>query len=92
MTGSHDREWAASPAVAPSSMTDRAATRLEVDGEVFELRPDEFGGAHYDWISGPNAGYGFSESPAPDSLEQHRASIRNFLSLVDPATGYIEDD
>jgi hypothetical protein len=25
------------------------------------------------------------------SLEQHRAGIREFLAMVDPATGYIED-
>jgi hypothetical protein len=93
MTGSDDGEWAAVPAVDSSSMTDdEAASTLEVDGEVFELRPDGFGGTHYNWISGPNPGYGFSTSPTPDSLEQHRVSIRNFLSLVDPATGYIEDD
>ena len=93
MTGSDDGGWAAVPAVDPSSMTDdEAATTLEVDGEVFELRPDGLGGTHYNWINGPNPGYGFSTSPTPDSIEQHRASIRNFLSIVDPATGYIEDD
>jgi hypothetical protein len=93
MTGSDNEEWAAVPAVDPFSMTDDvAATTLEVDGEVFELRPDGFGGTHYNWITGPNPGYGFSTSPTPDLFEQHRASIRNFLSMVDPATGYIEDD
>ena len=93
MTGSDDGEWAALPAVEPSSMPgDEAASTLEVDGEVFELRSDGFGGTHYNWISGPNPGYGFSTSPTPDSFEQHRASIRSFLSMVDPATGYIEDD
>ncbi|TCC31907.1 hypothetical protein [Kribbella speibonae] len=92
MTGSGDGEWAARPGVAPSNVTDEAASRLEVDGEDFELRSDGFGGTHYDWISGPNAGYGFSTSPSPGSLEQHRANIRTFLSMVDPTTGYIEDD
>jgi hypothetical protein len=93
MTGSDGGEWPASPAVAPSSMTDgKAASRLEVDGEDFELRPDGFGGTDYSWISGPNPGYGFSTSPTADSFEQHRASIRDFLSMVDPTTGYIEDD
>jgi hypothetical protein len=93
MTGSYDGEWAAVPGVDPSSMTaDEAASTLEVDGEVFELQPDGFGGTHYNWISGRNPGYGFSTSPTPDSFEQHRASIRTFLSMVDPATGYIEED
>ena len=93
MAGGDDGEWAAVPAVHPSSMSDDEATStLEVDGEVFELRPDGFGGTHYNWISGPNPGYGFSMSPTPDSVEQHHASIRNFLSMVDPATGCIEDD
>ena len=93
MTGSDDGEWAASPGVAPSSMADgEAASRLEVDGEDFDLWPDGFGGTHYTWISGPNPGYGFSTSPTHGSFEQHRASIRNFLSMIDPTTGYIEDD
>jgi hypothetical protein len=93
MTSSDDGEWAAVPAVDPSSMTDdEAASTLEVDGEVFELRPDGFDGTRYNWISGPTPGYGFTTSPTPDSFEQHRVSIRNFLSIVDPATGNIEDD
>ncbi|TCC22428.1 hypothetical protein [Kribbella sindirgiensis] len=93
MSGSDGGEWAASPGVAPSSVTDGgAAFRLEVDGEDFELQPDGFGGTHYNWISGPNPGYGFSTSPSLGSLEQHRANIRNFLSMVDRTTGYIEDE
>ena len=92
MTGS-DGEWVAAPGVAPSSPTDgQAASRLEVDGEAFELRSDGFGETHYDWISGPNPGYGFSTSPSPGSYEQHQANIRTFLSMIDPTTGYIEDD
>lgn len=94
MNGGGDGEWAAVPGVDPSSAADdhEAASTLEVDGEVFELRPDGSGGTHYSWISGPNPGYGFSMSPTPESSEQHRASIRDFLSMIDPATGYIEDD
>jgi hypothetical protein len=93
MAGGDDGGWAAVPAAVPSGRTDdEAASTLEVDGEVFELRPDGFGGTHYNWISGPNPGYGFSMSPTADSFEQHQASIRSFLSMVDPATGYIEDD
>lgn len=37
------------------------AHRLEVDGEVFEVRPSEHQqGFDVDWVSGPNAGYGSS--------------------------------
>ena len=84
MTGSDDGDWAAFPTVGPSSKPEDEASTLEVDGEVFELRPDGFGGTHCSWISGQNPGYGFGTSPTPDSLEQHRASIRNFLSIVGP--------
>lgn len=41
----------------------------------------------------PNKNYGFSSggaSPNP-SVEEHRAAIRTFLSMVEPTTGYIED-
>ena len=94
MTGSDDGDWAAAPGVSPSSAADseETASTVEVDGEVFELRPDGFSGTHYSWISGPNPGYGFSMSPTSASAEQHWANIRNFLSMIDPATGYIGDD
>ena len=66
---------------------------LEVDGEVFALRSNEFGGTHYAWRSGPNPGYGFGVGPTPNlSLDKHMENIRGFLADVDPATGYIEDD
>ncbi|MBF6413867.1 hypothetical protein [Nocardia cyriacigeorgica] len=74
---------------------------LVVDSEVFTLsmRPD--GGADYRWESGPHDGYGFGGGPArtfgdPDAelyletLGEHRESIRRFLGLIDPATGYID--
>ncbi|MEZ0579032.1 hypothetical protein [Nocardioides sp. MH1] len=66
--------------------------RLDVDGETFELRTDEHGGTHYDWVSGPNAGYGFGSSPTAGTVDQHVENIRVFLSMIDPATGYIGDD
>ena len=38
-----------------------APRRLTVDGEVFEVRPSEHqDGFDFDWITGPNPGYGFS--------------------------------
>ena len=50
------------------------------------------GWTRYSWISGPNPGYGFSMSPTAEASEEHRTNIRNFLSMIDPATGYIEDE
>lgn len=72
------------PGVAPVG-DDTPGERLECDGEVFELRPDDCNGTHYTWLSGPNAGYGFSVSPTTGDLEQHRSNIRGFLSMIDPA-------
>jgi hypothetical protein len=89
------RELSALPGLAPGSEPDGSEVlTVEVDGETFALRPDEFGGTHYDWVSGPNPGYGFAASPTPPgwSLEQHRESIRSFLAQIDPATGYIAED
>ncbi|HVE74576.1 MAG TPA: hypothetical protein VNA30_05735 [Mycobacteriales bacterium] len=68
---------------------------LEVDGEVFALS-SRGRGTHYKWLSGPNQDYGFSSFssiplPEPLSEEEHRESIRSFLGMIDPATGYIED-
>ena len=63
-----------------------------VDGETFAVRTrDSDGSNHYDWISGPNNGYGFSVSGSaePRSREKHIAAIRDFLAAIDPATGYL---
>ena len=66
---------------------------LEVDGEVFAVRRAPGGGTGYDWVSGPNDGYGFGSSAQVDQPEdEHRSSIRNFLSMIDPETGYIAED
>ncbi len=71
---------------------DRSLT-VHVDGEVFALRSDTRGGTHYDWVSGPNPGYGFTMSPTADLPEDdHRENIRSFLAQIDPETGYIADD
>jgi hypothetical protein len=65
---------------------------LDVDGEVFAVREGGHGGTVYDWLSGPNEGYGFASSgSATGSVGEHRAAIRNFLVQIDPATGYIGD-
>ncbi|MCK8673945.1 hypothetical protein M1M07_22905 [Rhodococcus sp. HM1] len=73
---------------------------LTVDGEVFTLRMRPDGGDECTWESGPNEGYGFGGGPVrtlghPDAepylktIEEHRESIRNFLGMIDPETGYI---
>lgn len=73
--------------------TTAASLTLEVDGETFAVRANDHGGTDYEWLSGPNPGYGFGVSPASGlSLDQHAENIRGFLSMVDPATGYIEDE
>jgi hypothetical protein len=66
---------------------------LDVDGQRFAIRRAGDGGTAYDWLSGPNEGYGFGSSATPNrSVEEHRESIRVFLAMIDPNTGYIEDD
>jgi hypothetical protein len=83
------------PGVCPE--TDREAdipsSTLEVDGELFALRPDQYGGTGYTWLSGPNPGYGFALSPTRNmSQDEHRQNIRAFLADIDPSTGYLRDD
>jgi len=66
---------------------------LDVDGEQFAIRRVGDGGTAYDWLSGPNEGYGFGSSGTPNrSVEEHRESIRAFLAMIDPNTGYIGDE
>jgi hypothetical protein len=66
---------------------------LDVDGERFAVRRAGDGGTAYDWLSGPNTGYGFGSSGTPNRpVEEHRESIRVFLGMIDPNTGYIGDD
>jgi hypothetical protein len=67
---------------------------LDVDGERFAIRrAGGGGGTAYDWLSGPNKGYGFGSSMPPNrSVEEHRESIRAFFAMIDPNTGYIGDD
>jgi len=66
---------------------------LEVDGERFTIRRTGDGGTGYDWLSGPNEGYGFGSSGPPNrSVEEHRESIRAFLAMIDPNTSHIGDN
>ncbi|MEA2348692.1 MAG: hypothetical protein QOG62_2479 [Thermoleophilaceae bacterium] len=81
--------------------------RLAVDSEAFLVKQDlrQAGVYHYDWISGPNTGYGFMSGIAEldefsgrishglqATFAEHVEAIRGFLEQVDPETGYIEDD
>jgi hypothetical protein len=66
---------------------------LDVDSERFAIRRAGDGGTACDWLSGPNKGYGFGSSETPNrSMEEHRESIRAFIAMIDPNTGYIGDD
>lgn len=79
------------PAVYVDPVEPDPSVTLEVDGELFEVRPDRRGGTSYTWLSGPNEGYGYGESPTADrSPDEHRASIRAFLAHINPATGYLD--
>jgi len=67
---------------------------VTVDGERFAVRRrDGDGSHHYDWLSGPNHGYGFSVSggAAPVGEERHVTAVRGFLAGVDTATGYLAE-
>lgn len=72
-------------------MASRGSFRTVVDGETFEVSTGE--GTHsLTWVSGPNPGYGFTtvrSDGAELTPEQLEAAIRDFLSNIDPATGYL---
>ena len=60
---------------------------------TFAVRRAGDGGTAYDWLSGPNKGYGFGSSRTPNRpVEEHRESIHTFLAMIDPNTGYIGDE
>lgn len=70
--------------------------QLTVDGETFRirLRPQQtrLFEYDYDWLTGPNVGYGFGMSgPAEQSEDEHIAHIRAFLSGIDPSTGFLRE-
>ena len=83
---------------------ERQAMRIVVDGESFDVYRDDTAGRCFDWLTGPNEGYGSSigeavvftkpgqQAPAAPEMDEAtiRATIRRFLSQVDPGTGYIE--
>ena len=78
--------------VGPDDQPGPLLHTLDVDGQTFEVRRNPRGGTDYEWVSGRNDGYGFGSSAAADlPVEHHVDSIRSFLSMIDPATGYIAD-
>lgn len=73
----------------------RTPFRIEVDGEQFDVSASRDRPGHYrfDWVSGRNAGYGFSAGSADGRSmrdSEIENAIRSFLAQVDPETGYIE--
>jgi hypothetical protein len=71
--------------------------QLRVDGDVFDVAydPTQPGTFHYTRLAGPAPGYGFSSQQfdhAGSTTAEHVKAIRSFLDMMDPATGYIEDD
>ena len=92
---SGDRDGASVPAVyrGTEGRPGPVLFTLDVDGERFAIRRAADGGTAYDWLSGPNEGYGFGSSGTPNRpVQEHRDSIRAFLAMIDPDTGYIGDD
>lgn len=86
-------DWVYVPTSAfPDPDTYTQLGKFVVDGETFAARRrDSDGSNHYEWVSGPNRGYGISVSGGrePIGREQHVATIRDFLAAIDAATGYL---
>jgi hypothetical protein len=71
--------------------------RLTVDGNIFDVVYDltQPGAYHYTRRTGPAPGYGFTSGRsdhARSTIAEHVEAIRSFLAMLDPVTGYIEDD
>jgi hypothetical protein len=63
--------------------------RVEVDGEVFDVRRATGSSrpVRLRRTSGPNSGFGFFSASSygrPSTMADHEEAIRNFLSQVDP--------
>jgi hypothetical protein len=71
--------------------------RLTVDDDLFDVAydPTQPGAYHYTRLTGSAPGYGFTSrrsDHARSTTAEHVKAIRSFLDMVDPVTGYIEDD
>jgi hypothetical protein len=66
---------------------------LTVDGESWEVTAAD-GQFEFSWLSGTADSYGFSSRPFPAtttlSIEQLEQMIREFMSNVNPETGYLD--
>ena len=96
--GLRERVTEARPGWAPSAEqpTYVESHELTVDGERFRVARRTGTGTTYDytWLTGPNDGYGFTGSMSgehPMTEDEHEESIREFLSGIDPETGYLAD-
>ncbi|MEU4695323.1 hypothetical protein [Actinoplanes sp. NPDC023714] len=75
----------------------KSSMRIEVDGEVFDVvasGDDNPGAYHYRWTSGRDPDYGFTAAWSdhrPPAMSEHEESIRDFLSQIDPETGYMRE-
>lgn len=68
---------------------------IVVDGEELAVRRRRSGVYDYDWVNHRHGGYGFTSATSDRSAKDgqgHVESVRTFLAMVDPATGFIEDD
>jgi hypothetical protein len=66
-----------------------------VNGETFQVGRRDSRTYDYDWVTGPNEGYGFTIGSFVDvtrSSGEHEEAIRGFLAGIDPNTGYLYDD
>ena len=98
MTSSADRPHCWDPDAVPGTAPPPAVVSeqiLVVDGERFRVsehrRQDRYHCYSYDWLTGPNPGYGFGSSAPQQSNEDHTTAIRYFLADFDPDTGYLSE-
>lgn len=83
------------PGLAPPKPAALSEQIVVVEGEQFVLRERVRDGRSYvydyDWLTGPNTGYGSSSWGPEQSMDGHNAAIRDFLDGIDPDTGYLAD-
>ena len=62
------------------------AESFEVDDDTFRIQSNGDALYRYEWLTGPNPGYGFSiwDDSAIVSADRHRDAIVDFLSRLDP--------
>ena len=67
-----------------------------VDGESWIVRRGAKPGVYqFEWVSGPNKGYGFTSASSDGSAmatEAMDSAIREFLAEIDPHAGYLRED